>query len=87
MTEPGVALARRALQLLDLTELGDNATLDDVTQLCARAHGPSGDTAAVCVWPRHVGHARHQLVGTPIRVATVVNFPSGADASCPRLSL
>jgi len=72
-------LARRALALLDLTELGDSAADADVAALCARAKGGAGlpAVAAVCVWPRHVALARG-LVGT-IPVATVVNFPTGAD--------
>jgi deoxyribose-phosphate aldolase len=33
--------------------------------------------AAVCVWPRFVKVARKALKGTPVRIATVVNFPGG----------
>ena len=65
--------------MLDLTELGDHATVDDVTALCTRAIGPHGEVAAVCVWPRHVAHAARQLAATGVRIATVVNFPSGND--------
>ncbi len=72
-------IARRAINLLDLTELGDTATDDDVRALCARAVGPHGTVAAVCVWPRHVALAHHLLANTGVRVATVVNFPSGDD--------
>ena len=71
--------ARRALALLDLTELGDQATDDDVAALCGRATGPCGNVAAVCVWPRHVAHARTLLTGTGVRIATVVNFPTGDE--------
>jgi len=71
--------ARRALALLDLTELGDRATDTDVRSLCARAVGPHGSVAAVCVWPRHVALAAGLLQGTAVRVATVVNFPAGLD--------
>jgi len=74
-----VARARRAISLLDLTELGDAATPDDVAALCSRAKGPAGTVAAVCVWPRHVAQARGLLAGTDVRVATVVNFPSGDE--------
>jgi deoxyribose-phosphate aldolase len=73
-------VAARAITLLDLTELGDEATPDDVTTLCRRAVGPHGTVAAVCVWPRHVSLAVRLLVGSSVRVATVVNFPSGDDA-------
>ena len=72
-------IARRAITLLDLTELGDAATDDDVRALCRRAVGPHGTVAAVCVWPRHVALAHHVLANSGVRVATVVNFPSGDD--------
>jgi deoxyribose-phosphate aldolase len=81
MSHDPVALARRAITLLDLTELGDGATDADVVALCARAHTSHGTTAAVCVWPRHVALAVEQLWGTNVRIATVVNFPSGAEAA------
>ena len=35
--------------------------------------------AAVCVWPAYVAHCVDALAGTDIRVATVVNFPSGEE--------
>jgi deoxyribose-phosphate aldolase len=79
MENPADSLARRAIGLLDLTELGDHATEADVVMLCEKAHGQHGNTAAVCVWPRHVALAVEQLWGTNIRVATVVNFPTGNE--------
>lgn len=72
-------VARRALALLDLTELSDDCTPEAVERLCARAVGPAGAVAAVCVWPRFVSLARELVAGTPVRVATVVNFPEGND--------
>lgn len=79
MTNDSSSTAHRAIALLDLTELGDHATVDDVTALCTRAIGPHGKVAAVCVWPLHVAHAARQLAATGVRIATVVNFPSGND--------
>ncbi len=79
MDHDPASLARRAITLLDLTELGDDASDDDVTALCGRAVSPYGTVAAVCVWPRHVSHAVSLVKGTGVRVATVVNFPSGAE--------
>ncbi|MFM7687140.1 MAG: deoxyribose-phosphate aldolase [Actinomycetota bacterium] len=73
-------VAQRAIALLDLTELGDAATAEQVETLCARAVGPHGPVAAVCVWPRHVALAVEHLWGTSVRVATVVNFPTGDEA-------
>lgn len=73
------AVSRRAIGLIDLTELGDKATAADVTDLCGRAVGTYGTVAAVCVWPRHVALAAASLKATGVRIATVVNFPSGDD--------
>ncbi|NYZ17429.1 deoxyribose-phosphate aldolase [Azospirillum sp. RWY-5-1] len=73
------AIARRAIGLLDLTSLNDDDTGDVVEALCRRAVTPAGPVAAVCVWPRFVAGARRALDGTGVRIATVVNFPGGAD--------
>ena len=72
-------VARRALGLVDLTNLDDDASASDVEVLCGRASGPYGSVAAVCVWPRFVTIARRSLGGTAVRIATVVNFPSGGE--------
>jgi deoxyribose-phosphate aldolase len=40
---------------------------------------PHGAVAAVCIWPDFVAAAKAALAGTPVRVATVVNFPAGTD--------
>lgn len=70
-------IAKRGLAALDLTSLNDNDTEQTVIDLCAKAHGDFGHTAAVCVWPRFVATAKKELAGTPVRIATVVNFPHG----------
>ncbi len=72
-----VALAARAIGLIDLTDLSDHSDVGSVVTLCERAsrHG----TAAVCVWPDFVTVARDTLSDTSVRIATVVNFPSGDD--------
>ncbi|CAN1505683.1 DeoC Deoxyribose-phosphate aldolase [Rhabdaerophilaceae bacterium] len=72
-------LAYRAITLLDLTELGDAAGEREIEILCRKARGTAyvPMVAAVCVWPRHVAQAQSALHGTPIRLASVVNFPSG----------
>ncbi|MGA1508281.1 MAG: deoxyribose-phosphate aldolase [Ilumatobacteraceae bacterium] len=71
--------ARRILSLIDLTDLGESCTDDDVKSLCERATTPYGSVAAVCVWPRFVPVAVAQLAGTGVRIATVVNFPTGDE--------
>lgn len=71
------AFARRALALLDLTDLSAGATEAGIVALCAKAVLPEGHVAAVCVWPQFVGIARRVLKGNEVRIATVVNFPAG----------
>lgn len=67
-----------ALSLLDLTNLKDDCTPAAIEQLCARARTPFGHTAAICIWPRFVTQARGILGSDSlVRIATVVNFPSG----------
>jgi deoxyribose-phosphate aldolase len=68
--------ARTALACLDLTSLNDADTAADIATLCAKAQGPHGAVAAVCVWPRFVAQARAALPAS-IRVAAVANFPDG----------
>lgn len=70
-------IAARALALLDLTDLSETCTNDDIDALCERAFTPHGPVAAICIWPQFITHARACLDGRALRIATVVNFPSG----------
>ena len=70
-------LAARALALLDLTDLSDNADEAGLEALCAKAVSAPGPVAAICIWPRFVTRARAILGSSPVRIATVVNFPAG----------
>jgi deoxyribose-phosphate aldolase len=69
--------ARLAISLVDLTDLTDHCTPDAIDRLCARAR--EFGTAAVCVWPDFVAQAHVLLAGSAVKVATVVNFPSGDE--------
>lgn len=70
--------AQKALSLLDLTDLTDNCDAAAIEKLCAQAQTPFGTTAAICIWPRFVAQARGILgKGHAVKIATVVNFPSG----------
>ncbi|WP_260602540.1 deoxyribose-phosphate aldolase [Variovorax sp. MHTC-1] len=69
--------ARLALSCLDLTSLDDRDDAGAIEALCAKAQGPAGPPAALCVWPRFVAQARAALPAS-IRVAAVANFPEGA---------
>ena len=70
-------LARRAIALLDLTDLTDDCTPAAIESLCERA--TRYGTAAVCVWPDFVAQSSAALAGSGVRIATVVNFPSGDE--------
>lgn len=72
-----VRVARRAISMIDLTDLADDASPVAVEALCAEAmsHG----VAAVCVWPDFVASAARALNGSGVSVATVVDFPTGEE--------
>ena len=64
------ALARRAIRLLDLTDLSDDASEAGLEQLCQRALMPPGPVAAICIWPRFVARMRRSTsfsAGTCLR--------------------
>ncbi|MBA5776253.1 deoxyribose-phosphate aldolase [Stappia sp. F7233] len=73
------AIAKRALPLVDLTNLNDDCTAKDVAILCDRAVTAHGNVAAICIWPRFVADARPLLAGSGVKIATVVNFPHGGE--------
>lgn len=75
------AVARRALPLLDLTDLGETCTEPRIDALCRDAK--RGGVAAICVWPRFIEQGARALAGTGIRIATVINFPDGGE-DCAR---
>ena len=70
--------AALALSLLDLTNLKEDCTPEQIAALCQKAHTQYGNTAAICIWPRFVAQARAAFgKDNSVRIATVVNFPSG----------
>ncbi len=74
-----VQTAQRALRSLDLTDLTETCTDQAIDALCKKALDPRGPVAAVCVWPQFVKRAQEGLKGSSVRIATVVNFPAGAE--------
>ena len=78
-------IAARALRSLDLTDLTETCTDQAIDALCQKALDPRGPVAAVCVWPQFVKRSRENLKGSPVRIATVVNFPAGGEDIYPRL--
>lgn len=75
--------AGQALALMDLTSLNDHDTEAGIAALCHRADTPAGHPAAVCIHRAFIPTARRSLaecgLDESVRVATVANFPDGAD--------
>lgn len=63
-------------RMIDHTLLAPEATTDRVRELCLEALELG--VGAVCVSPNHVATAAHALRGSPVGLASVVGFPSGA---------
>ncbi|TKC85936.1 deoxyribose-phosphate aldolase [Trinickia terrae] len=79
-TPDAAALARRVLQLIDLTSLNDGDDEAAIGTLVGSANTPLGRPAALCIYARLIGAARGALAaqGFSLPIATVTNFPSGA---------
>ncbi|MFZ2315239.1 MAG: deoxyribose-phosphate aldolase [Gammaproteobacteria bacterium] len=71
------ALKQKIMSLIDLTSLNESDTDADVAALFEKAHNILGHVAAVCIYPQFVSLAATQFAGSPVKVATVVNFPNG----------
>lgn len=70
-------MQHKILSLIDLTSLNDNDTDAVITKLCQKAVTAYGHVAAVCVYPQFVKLAAQLLKETPVKIATVANFPQG----------
>src|SRR5665213_332309 len=70
---------REVAALIDHTLLKPQAMASDIRRLCqeARQYG----FATVCVNPYWVALASSELSGSPVKVATVVGFPLGANTA------
>lgn len=72
-----VTAAKILISCLDLTSLGDHDSEYQVETLCEKADTPYGAVAAVCIWPKFISLAKQKLKDSPVKIATVVNFPQG----------
>ncbi len=81
-----------AVSMVDLTTLEGKDTPGKVASLCLKALRPHADpsvpsTAAVCVYPALVRHAKKHLQGTGVKIASVATaFPSGQAPLTTRLA-
>ena len=65
------------VRLLDLTSLNKDDAKPIIEKLCKKSQTPYGNTAAVCVYPKFILASIGELKQSNIKIATVVNFPSG----------
>ena len=72
----GECVPEDVARCIDHTILKPDATEDDIITLCAEAR--EFQFASVCVSPSYVPLAAQELAGSPVKVCTVVGFPSGA---------
>jgi deoxyribose-phosphate aldolase len=64
---------------MDLTQLGDNDSNHDISNLCDKANNALGTVASLCVYKEFTPVVK-KLLGKQFKVATVVNFPQGEDS-------
>lgn len=72
-------VATRILSLLDFTSLNDDDTDASIAAFFEKTRQTVGHVAAVCIAPRFVHLAAVEFSGSPIKVATVANFPDGSE--------
>jgi deoxyribose-phosphate aldolase len=75
-----IPLMQRLLGFIDFTRLNENDSEANIAAFCEKAQLPLGHVAAVCVYPEFVRLAAAQFADTPVKVATVANFPEGSSS-------
>ena len=77
MTVNNLDQAKLIFSLLDLTNLNETDTEDNIKLLCSQASGPLGHVAAICIYPQFVALAKKNIKNSAVKIATVSNFPKG----------
>ncbi len=78
--KPGPELKKRIVNLVDLTSLNASDTESSIASLFDKARTSWGHVAAVCIYPPFLRLAATEFAGTPVKVATVANFPEGSSS-------
>ena len=73
-------LKQKVFSLIDLTSLNDTDTTASIAAFSEKSISPLGHVAAICVYPQFVRLIAAAFSETPIKVATVANFPHGKDS-------
>lgn len=76
--EVNAALLTKVMGLIDLTSLNQADTEASIANCCQKAITPLGHAAAVCVYPQFASQVVSILANTPVKTATVANFPDGS---------
>lgn len=71
---------KKIVSLIDLTSLNDSDTASSIEILCNKAFIHDTYVAAVCVYPHFVKQVAQFFSGSPVKIATVANFPHGTDS-------
>lgn len=79
-------LKTKFISLIDLTNLNETATEQDIIALCKKASTSSGNVAAVCIYSQFIKTAKKTLQDNNIAICTVANFPSGTESMTAILS-
>ena len=66
--------------LIDLTSLNEGDTEENLIPFFKKAESVFGHVAAVCIYPKFVRLAKTFFLNTPVKVATVINFPKGTSS-------
>lgn len=78
---------RQIIGMIDLTNLQELCNRAAIVKICHQAKTPAGNVAALCIWPAFILDAKDILgKNTPIKIATVVNFPSGSEPTATILT-
>lgn len=75
-----INVVKKIYSLIDLTSLNLTDNSATIAELCAKAVLPNAQVAAVCVYPQFVKQAVAAVQSAGVKIATVVNFPSGDES-------
>lgn len=67
------------ISLIDLTNLNEHSSPEDIAKLCHKATTTLANVAGVCVYPNHIPLIAKLLRNTDIKLISVANFPSGQE--------
>ncbi len=75
-------LLTKIISLMDLTSLNDDDNDIKIKDFCQHVSTPLGKPAAICIYKEFINTAKAEFTTlsiTDVKIATVTNFPKGAD--------